>query len=139
MMQNTITIIVHATNFPGRNFGDCTDLQVGWGMGKQVLDAVAADVVSATFTAQVEPFARKDGTVDYRGPLVQGKIGARFLYLTWTSATAPQTPIRRIKLNLPIGSWEELRPSPWVAHIQMTGRDGCPVAASLKPPYLRWE
>jgi hypothetical protein len=134
-----VTLTVHCTRFPGRSFAQCEDLEVGWGQGKTVMDAVPGDSVEARFTAHLHARQRADGTVDFAGPLVQGKSGERFLYLVWTCAADRKTPLRRIKVPLHQLTWEDLQNGQIVAHLQMTGPDGGPLAATPKAPYLRWE
>jgi hypothetical protein len=97
---------------------------------------VAGDVSEAHFTATLQAHPREDGSVDFRGPVVQGKAGERFLYLVWTCAADRQTPLRRVKVPLHHLAWIDLQNGQIVAHLQMTGPDGGPLAATPKAPYL---
>lgn len=135
-----VTITVICTNFPGRLFDGCDDLQVGWGQARTVIDAVPGDSIEARFTTELQARQHSDGTVDFRGPLVQGKVGERFLYLVWHHADAPQTPLRRIKIPLyTLINWGDLQSGQIMAHLQMSDHDGCPICATPKPPYLQWQ
>ncbi len=134
-----VTITLICTDFPGRAFDGCADLQVGWGQDRTVINAVPGDSIEARFTTELQAKQRPDGTVDFRSPLVQGKVGARFLYLVWFDAAAPQMPIRRIKVPLHDLTWDELQSGQIVAHLQMRGPDGSPLAATPKPSHLQWQ
>jgi hypothetical protein len=143
MPTSTATITIFCTHFPGRSFDGFDDLQVGLQVGRgheySIMDAVPGDATEARFIANLQVRRRADGTVDFGGPLAQGKPRERFLYLTWISAANPQPPLRRVKVPLHHLSWDDLQNGQIVAHLHMTGSDGGPLAATPKPPYLRWE
>ncbi|MCC6455878.1 MAG: hypothetical protein IT328_13080 [Caldilineaceae bacterium] len=141
-MQN-VSITLVCTHFPGRSFDGYDDLQVGLQVGRgqaySLEGRVPGDSTEARFTVALQARRRAEGTVDFSGPLVQGKPGEHFLYLTWISAAHPQNPLRRVKVPLWQLSWDDLQNGQIVAHLHMTGTDGGPLAATPKLPYLRWE
>ena len=140
MTKQTVTITLICTNFPGDNFNGCEALQVGLQVGRgrehRIVDSVAGGVREARFTATLQAHQREDGRVDFSGPVIQGKVGERFLYLVWTCAADRQTPMRRVKVPLHHLTWDDLQNGQIVAHLQMTGPDGGPLAATPKAPYL---
>jgi hypothetical protein len=142
MSTQNVTIMLVCTHFPGCSFDGCDDLQVGLqtgrGQGNRIIDAVPGDSTEARFTVDLQA-RRAEDTVDFSGPLVQGRPGERFLYLTWISAAHPQNPLRRVKVPLQQLSWDDLQNGQVVAHLRMTGADGSPLAATPKSPALRWE
>jgi len=44
---------------------------------------VPGDAPEAVFTFTIDAVTGDDGQIDFRGPFVHGKRGARFLYLSW--------------------------------------------------------
>jgi hypothetical protein len=74
---------------------------------------------------------------DFRGPYVQGRPGARFLYLSWQRSGEM---FRRAKLMLGAVPAEVLA----AAQVGLQGRfplvlpDGSPVCAALRPPLIEW-
>jgi len=62
---------------------------------------VPADRTRATWTLDVD-VVHTDGTLDFRGPAVQGRRGERFVYLTWGNVDADGgfEMFRRAKLML---------------------------------------
>jgi hypothetical protein len=92
------------------------------------------------WTTEIRPLA-KDGALDFRGPAVQGRPGARFVYLTRgnVGADGSFTMFRRAKLML-----EDLEPlvdgpgtERVVATVDLTDECGGPRCARLRPPALR--
>lgn len=86
-----------------------------------------------------------DGSIDFRGPLVSGRRGDRFLYLNWGTVAEDGTfeLFRRAKVGL-----SELDPT-LVAQaldrqadlrctVQLTDAKGKPVCARLRPPAIEW-
>lgn len=75
------------TNLPGRMFcrPDGTamnDVHVGIQRRRDPVELVGADAAEVRWDVIVDVVERK-GSIDFRGPEVQGKLGERFIYLTW--------------------------------------------------------
>jgi hypothetical protein len=75
---------------------------------------------------------------DLRGPFVQGRRGARFLYLSWMHSGAM---FRRAKLMLDEVPPDLLAADP-ATGIQglfpLTLPDGSPICAAIRPPSISW-
>ena len=86
----------------------------------------------------------REGGLDFRGTAVQGRPGARFVYLTWGDVDADGSfaMFRRAKLML-----ADLEPvvagagdtGQVIARVDLTDECGGPRCARLKPPALRIE
>jgi hypothetical protein len=90
--------------------------------------------------------AGKDGAPDFRGPMVQGAPGERFIYID-IGAMAGQTGSawsRRLKIPLSGITWEmvqqiQLHPDlALVTRVPGTGKDGGPNCATVKP-FSGWQ
>jgi hypothetical protein len=85
-----------------------------------------------------------DGSVDLRGPWVHGRAGDRFVYLTWGFASDDEfTMVRRAKLMLAAVDAEQLHAAqesdqPLIGSLSLTGNDGTPVCAAVRPPAISW-
>jgi hypothetical protein len=58
------------------------NVHVGIQVGKEPRELVRADSQTSSWWIPIEVVARAGG-LDFRGPAVQGRPGARFVYLTW--------------------------------------------------------
>lgn len=76
-------------------------VHVGIQIRRDAAQLVRADVSEAVWETDVD-VVRKDGVLDFRGPAVQGKIGDRFIYLTWGNVRPDEgfEMFRRAKLML---------------------------------------
>lgn len=101
------------------------------------------------FAVEVGIKVGRDGGPDFRGPLVHGRVGDRFLYLSWGEVTAKSDHqmFRRLKLYLspvtrkgwssPGISWEQIeRGKPLV--VAVSGADGCDGSPSCGTAQIRW-
>jgi hypothetical protein len=57
------------------------NIHVGIQVGKEPHELVRGDAQTSSWTIPIDVLDR-DGTLDFRGAAVQGKPGARFVYLT---------------------------------------------------------
>jgi Family of unknown function (DUF5990) len=140
-----LQIVCH--HLPGRSWheGECRydDVHVGIQLGNEPHDLVRADTESASWSVPIQVLSR-DGSVDFRGPAVQGRRGDRFVYLTWGNAGADGSfaMFRRAKLMLsdvePLISDRE-DDARVVARIHLTDDGGGPRCARLCPPALELE
>jgi hypothetical protein len=92
--------------------------------------------LTVEFPVTVELLAR--GKVDFRGPFVQGRPGARFVYVNWGTLAGQQDSCwtRRAKIwlrDLPLDDVLRSKdvPDPIPARIRGTAADGGPVCASV--------
>jgi hypothetical protein len=117
------------------------NVHVGIQVGKEPHELVRADSETPSWTITIEVVARERGT-DFRGPAVQGKPGARFVYLTWgdVDADGSFTMFRRAKLMLadlePLITGDKDRTI--VANVDLTDDCGGPRCARLRAPALRF-
>lgn len=142
-------IRIEGSDLPGRRAGAEADLlrlrgvQVGMQRRAEVVDRIPADAREAVW--QVEVTSREvDGLLDVGGPWVHGRLGARFLYLSWGSVTDDRFELfRRAKLMFGDIPTEVLRAGHdgagvLVGRLRLTGADGGPICARVRPPDISW-
>lgn len=123
---------------PGSTFAEYSNVHVGLQVRRAAAGLVRGDAPHATWETEVAVIDGSDG-VDYRGEAVQGRRGARFVYLTWgTVAGDDFTMFRRAKVmlnDLPTA----LRTTPAVVvDIPLTQEDGSPRCARVPAALLTW-
>ena len=76
-------------------------MHVGIQVGKEPRELVRGDADTSSWMIPIEVVAREGG-LDFRGAAVQGRPGARFVYLTWgdVDEDGSFTMFRRAKLML---------------------------------------
>ena len=135
-------------NLPGRTFcrSDGTamnNVHVGVQRRRDPVELVRADAAEARWEITVDVVDR-DGSIDFRGPEVQGKRGERFIYLTWGEVGPVHhfEMFRRAKVMLNRVApdlVESARASgTLVASIDLTGDDSSPRCARMDPPAITW-
>src|SRR5262249_48955450 len=93
---------IRGHHLPGRFYASSEasydNVHCGIQLGREPADLVPGDAASAGWTTDVRVIPGPD----FRGPAVQGKKGARFVYLTWgdVGADGSFTMFRRAKLML---------------------------------------
>ena len=134
---------IRGHHLPGRAWhgdGERRDnVHVGIQIGREPREVVPGDAAAASWTTEIEPVAR-DGGIDFRGDAVQGRRGARFVYLTWGNVgdDGSFAMFRRAKLML-----ADLEPlittaaGRITATIDLTDDCGGPRCARLRPPALQ--
>ncbi|MDI1463398.1 DUF5990 family protein [Catellatospora sp. KI3] len=127
---------------PGASCAGVDGVRVGVQRDRDVEQWVPADGEQAVFEFDVTVVDTADGP-DFRGPYVHGRRGERFLYLVWSHAsTGLPVMFRRAKLQLaPVAELLVQRPDVRAAvtgTLPLTGRDGTPVCASVRPPWIEW-
>jgi hypothetical protein len=134
---------IRGYHLPGRVWqsGDeyYDNVHVGIQFGKEARELVRGDAESTSWTIPIDVVAREGG-LDFRGPAVHGKPGARFVYLTWGDVgdDGSFAMFRRAKLMLadlaPLADAQQV-----IARIDLTDECGAPRCARLKPPALALE
>jgi hypothetical protein len=134
---------IRGHHLPGRSWHSGDDrydnVHAGIQVGKNASDLVRADAKTASWDVPIDVVAR-DGGIDFKGPAVQGRPGARFVYLTWGNVGDDGSfmMFRRAKLML-------VDLEPFVSAVQVTARvdltDDCggPRCARLRSPALELE
>lgn len=127
-------------NLPGRNWCTYANIHVGVQRRAEVVDLVPGDAAEAVWELPVEPV---DG--DFRGRHVQGRRGERFLYLSWGTVDDDGTfaMFRRAKLMLAAVDPDVLDAAGRPGHrlratLGLTGGDGGPRCAAVRPPAVSW-
>lgn len=124
--------------------GRYENVHVGLQSRRDVVELIAGNATRAVWSFAVEVIDQADGR-DFRGPHVQGKRGDRFVYLSWGEVKADGTfaMFRRAKLMLnridsPV--IDEVLDSEiaLVGTLRLTGRDGGPLCAAVKPDVVTW-
>lgn len=138
-------ISIDAHHLPGRHLGEHRDVWVGVqrrGRNDDVLQPVAADAAVATWELEATTSGLGD-SLDVRGPYLQGRPGARFLYLSWGTLDAERfTMFGRSKLLLSAVPADTLAAA--VASGTLTGSvsladdRGRPRMAAITPPAVVW-
>ena len=125
-----IRIVGH--HLPGRHPGPHRDVQVGLQVRKDPSDLVRADAAEAVWTVEVTESYGAD-VRDFHGPVVQGRRGERFVYLTWLEGP-DAVMFRRAKLMLA----DAPEADEVVARIDLTDESGLPRCARLRSPAVEW-
>jgi hypothetical protein len=138
---------INGFNLPGRSFcrpdGSVMDnVHVGIQVRGDPALLVRADEAAVRWSIELD-VVHHDGLVDFRGPVVHGKRGERFVYLTWCNVIANHHEMfRRAKLML-----NRIDPSVvesadatgvLVGTIDLTDDRGGPRCARVDPPALAW-
>jgi hypothetical protein len=132
---------IRGHHLPGRVWQSGDDyydnVHVGIQIGKEARELVRGDAESSSWVIPID-VVNREGGVDFRGPAVQGKRGARFIYLTWGDVgdDGSFAMFRRAKLMLAdlTAMSDEV-----IAHVDLTDDRGGPRCAKLRPPALTVE
>ena len=140
--------MITGVNLPGRVFcrpdGSSMDnVHVGIQIRRDAAQLIRADVSEAAWETDVD-VVPKDGVLDFRGPAVQGRVGARFIYLTWGNVHPDDgfEMFRRAKLMLDRVERSLLDPAMKAgcldAVVDLTDDRGGPRCARVDPPAVVW-
>ncbi|WP_444951492.1 DUF5990 family protein [Micromonospora ureilytica] len=142
-------IRIDGSDLPGRRPGAEADalrlgnVHVGVQRKAEVVDQVPADAAGATWSFEVSS-REIDGALDVGGPWVHGRLGARFLYLSWGTVTEDGFAMfRRAKLMFTDVPTELLRAAhegsgTLVGRVGLTDPAGGPICARVHPPAVAW-
>ena len=131
---------------PGDNFPGAQNIHVGIQRRDHpddLLGLTPGDAPSAYWTFDATSTPAANGT-DITGPYIQGRPGARFIYLSWGTVAddGTFTMVRRAKLGLdaidPATLDAARRYGTLIASLKLTDTKGHPLAAAVRPPHIRW-
>ncbi|MCL2583263.1 MAG: DUF5990 family protein [Streptosporangiales bacterium] len=131
---------------PGGNFPGASNVHVGVqrkGRRDELLGLTPGDAPSARWDFAVTA-SPAGGGFDIKGPYVQGRPDARFIYLSWGTVNddGAFTMFRRAKLMLDVIDPATLdaacRYGSLVARLELTDANGHPLGAAVRPPLIRW-
>lgn len=136
-------LTVIGTDLPGRTCASHTCVRVGVQRGRDAEQWFPAGADAARWTLEV---TAKDGTAgpDVCGPHVQGRPGARFVYLVWTGVDAAGSDgmFRRLKVPLdltaPVLRRALLQDTPLTVALSLSALDRTPRCGGLKTADVRW-
>jgi hypothetical protein len=116
------------------------NVHVGIQVGKEPRELVRGDAQTSSWTIPIDVVVREGG-LDFRGSAVQGRRGARFVYLTWGDVNADGSfrMFRRAKLMLADLEPVAAQTDHVVARVDLTDECGGPRCARLRPPALTIE
>jgi hypothetical protein len=144
-----VLVRIIGTDLPGRGPGAeagrlrLGNVHVGVQKKAEVVDRVPATAEGATWELEVAS-REVDGLLDVGGPWVHGRPGARFLYLSWGAVDGSAFAMfRRAKLlfgDIPTAMLRQAHEGGGVlvATLGLTGPDGGPVCARVRPPAITW-
>jgi hypothetical protein len=151
-----VEIVIRGTHLPGRQCrhgaSTCENLHVALQVGREPKGLVPGDAESAEWVTEAE-VVDVDGSLDVRGPAVQGRHGERFLYLTWGDLDGESFSLfRRAKLmlsdvrlggvrlsDLKLGEARTaVPPRRLTATVNLTDEQGLPRCARVRPPSIHW-
>ncbi|MFI5493762.1 DUF5990 family protein [Actinoplanes sp. NPDC051859] len=143
-------IRIEGDDLPGLRGGAEADalrrgnVHVGVQRKTDVVDRFPADAAAVHW--ELEIASREiDGLLDVGGPWVHGRPGARFLYLSWGAVDDSDFAMfRRAKLMFGDIPTDLLRAAhdgagPLTGRLGLTGPDGGPRCARVRPPDIQWQ
>jgi Family of unknown function (DUF5990) len=146
-----VDVRIVGVDLPGRTCADphqgglvYENVHVGVQHRRDVVDLVPGDAPTAEWNVTIDTVT-KDGALDFRGPVVQGKRGDRFVYLSWGTVDEHNhfEMFRRAKLMLDAVPDDAIRSAQTPGHrlvgtVNMTHEDGMPRCAATRPPAVEW-
>jgi hypothetical protein len=147
-MIGDVQVSIRGVNLPGRLFcrpdGSMMDnVHVGVQIRRAPEQLVKADSSEARWHIDVD-VVESAGEFDFRGPVVHGNRGERFLYLTWGNVGLNNEfeMFRRAKLMLNRVDPDIIRSAVDAgqlhARVDLTGGDGGPRCARVDAPAIEW-
>jgi len=133
---------IRGVDLPGRSWWQYANIHIGVQRRAEVVDLVCGDAAEAIWTFPVD-VVLADGS--FRGPYVQGRRDARFFYLSWGAVDEDRrfTMFRRAKLmhdaiDPAVASTAAEPGHLLLATLALTGGDGGPKCAAVRPPAISW-
>ena len=124
-----------------------TELSLGLQSGRDDVVLGSALESSVRFDVSIDVKEGRGGNPDFTGPLVHGRPGERFLYLSWGRVTTDNKHdmFRRLKLYLspvsreswssPGVTWEHVKRGSITTSVNGSGPDGTPHCGTVE---VRW-
>jgi len=119
------------------------NVHVGIQLRRDAAQLIRADALEAAWETDVD-VVRHGGALDFRGPAVQGRVGDRFVYLTWGNVHPGVgfETFRRAKLMLnrvePELMESAVKAGCLEAVVDLTDDRGGPRCARVDPPAVVW-
>jgi hypothetical protein len=147
-----VRIHIEASDLPGRTcppgagFPGYSGIHVGVqrrDRRDELLGLHPGDATSAAWTLECVATPTPGG-VDFRGPHIQGRPGARFIYLSWGTVddAGVFSMFRRAKLMLDAvdaGTVDAaVRSGRLLGRLGLTDGRGEPLCAAVRPPRIEW-
>ena len=140
--------MIAGVNLPGLVFcrpdGSSMDnVHAGIQIRRDAAQLIRADVSEVAWETDID-VVRKDGLLDFRGPAVQGKVGDRFICLTWGNVHPDDgfEMFRRAKLllnRIERALMESAMKAGYLAAVvDLTDDSGGPRCARVDPPAVVW-
>ena len=154
MRDDNLTIEVVCRNLPGRCFDDLhypdekprEPVYLGIQKGNEVIEAVPGDRKQVVFRPTFRVTKQPDGSPNFLGPFAKGTPQERFFYLSWgvMDKKGGFAMFRRAKIHLNHLTWNEVGEAlsskrPLKVKIDMTGKNGEPVCASIRADRADWQ
>jgi hypothetical protein len=147
-----IQVTIFGSGLPGRdisprgNFPGARNIHVGVqrkGRPDELLGLTPGDAPSAHWDFEATATSAGGGGVDFKGQYIQGRPGARFIYLSWgTVDDGTFAMFRRAKLMLdaihPATLDAARRYGSLIGRLELTDTSGHPLCAAVRPPLIRW-
>jgi Family of unknown function (DUF5990) len=148
-----VRICIEGHDLPGRDCGGSGDFP-GYGnihvgvqrrdQPTQWLDLQPGDAQAVTWSLDCVAASVVDGTLDARGPHIQGGPGRRFIYLSWGEMDGDGAfkMFRRAKLWLDgvdaSIAHAAIAAGTLYAELGLTDGKGHPLCAAVRPPKVTW-
>ena len=144
--SDELTIEVICRHLPGICFADYEPVYLGIQKGNEVIEAVPGNRAQAIFRPTFRIARQPDGSPNFLGPFAKGTPRERFFYLSWgvMHDGGQFEMFRRAKIHLNHLTWEQVSAAvsndrPLKVVIDMTGKKGDPICASIRPNRAKWE
>jgi hypothetical protein len=144
-------IEIEGTNLPGRSCHPAGagegygNIHVGLGLHQHPIELFPGDAPATRWRVEVRAVRSADGSFDFRGQLVHGPRGDRFLYLNWVNVMPDGSPrlFRRAKIMLTgidPGLVEQAVTADGVlaCTVNLTDAKGNPSCARFRPADITW-
>jgi len=144
--SDELTIELICRHLPGICFADYEPVYLGIQKGSEVIEAVPGSREQVIFRPTFRIARQADGSPNFLGPFAKGTPQERFFYLSWgvMDKKAHSVMFRRAKIHLNPLTWEQVRSAlsndrPLKVVIDMTGKKGDPICASIRQDRAKWE
>lgn len=147
----SITVVIRATDFPGKACGPgpkgemFDDIQVGLAHRRDTIELVSGGARETGWTFNMTVRRDDAGQLDFGGPFVLGHKDDRHFGLRWVTTSMEEelevfrvaklrlADIDRGLLEAAVREKRDL-----IADVTMTDRDGMPICARVRPPFVEW-